>query len=163
MSARSTSPWLTTGMVALIAGLVLTAIQVTRPAPPRSRAPEPVPAPVEVMRVAVETRADTATVYGEATPFRIATLAAEATGKVIWRSPVLEVGGVVAEGEALLLLDDGLAKLTRDAAQAGLEAREADRKRQEVALKTATEQEELARREAQRLEKLVKAEAFLLR
>tara|TARA_B100001750_G_scaffold247537_1_gene273649 strand:+ start:1582 stop:2709 length:1128 start_codon:yes stop_codon:yes gene_type:complete len=109
------------------------------------------------MRVVVENREDTATVYGEATPFRIATLAAEAAGKVAWRSPALEVGGVVAEGEALLLLDDGLAKLGRDAAQAGLEAREADRKRQEVALQTATEQEELARREVQRLERLVGA------
>ena len=157
MAARSTSPWLTAGMVALVTGLVLVAVRLTRPDLPRSKAPDPVPAPVEVLRLEMQIRSDTVTAFGESSPARIATLASEIPGKVSWRSPALEVGGEVVGGEVLLHLDDTLSRLTMNAAAAGLDARKADANRQKAALKTALEQEILGQREVERLEKLVQA------
>ncbi|MBC8330195.1 MAG: efflux RND transporter periplasmic adaptor subunit [Planctomycetes bacterium] len=118
--ARRSSPFLSAFLVLVVIGLCLGAIYGTRPDPPRPLAPAPNPAPVHLRTLALETRPLTARIYGQATPWRQARLAAELSGVVVWRSELLENGGRVEAGAELLRLDPEPFDLALDEAAAAV-------------------------------------------
>jgi multidrug efflux pump subunit AcrA (membrane-fusion protein) len=138
-------------MVSVIGGLGLLGIRLSAPQPPRPMAPEPPPAPVHVRRLVEEVRPRSVRLYGETAPIRQATLAAEQSGRVIWRSPQLEVGGKVEAGEELLRVDDTATRLqfqaskaVYEAGQAQLKFAEAERNKAQDGHARSIEQEVLA-------------------
>jgi len=137
------------------------AIYMTRPAPPEPLAPAPSPAPVHVRRLSRVARPRVARLYGDTRPWRRSRLSVDVAGRVVWRSPSLELGADVAEGEPLLRLDPKPFALARDQARAEYalaraqaEAAEAVWSGSRRALERAREQEELARRERDRQQSL---------
>lgn len=163
MANRRVSPWLSGFMVLLLGAMVLAGIYATRPDPPRPMAPEPEPAPVHLRTLERETRERVVRCFGQTAGIRDATLACELAGRVVWRSPRMEAGARIEEGQPLLRLERSPFRLVRDRAAALRDAATADRaslatdlERRRANLDKLLQQEELARKEMDRLQSLAR-------
>jgi multidrug efflux pump subunit AcrA (membrane-fusion protein) len=118
MKQRATSPWLTGFLVLVVLALILSALWINRPDPPIPLAPVPDPAPVHARIVEPSDHRHRIHIYGQTQAVQRAVIAMDQSGLVAWKSPDLELGGIVKTGDHILSVDSTRLDLAVRAAKA---------------------------------------------
>lgn len=157
---RTIVGWLTPILI-LGAGFAVFRFLGSQPPPERKQAEKPAAAPVRAVEAIREPGGLTIELDGVVVPLREVTLAAEVPGRVLRKSEACKAGRFVTAGTPLFEIDPRdyefeVARLEREAAQAGLAIEEAEEeiKQNATGIGLATQQLELARREVKRLDGL---------
>jgi len=151
------------GMLVLAAGVaVFVYLVATRPQPQSESRENPGPL-VEVLAARLVSGKFTIHAHGTVSPRRVASVVAEIGGRIIERSPRLEEGARFEKGELLLQIDPEDARLKMqqlegqaDQIRAEIAQLEAERRNIEALHAIATRETELARREYERAQDLLK-------
>lgn len=158
--ARTIVGWLTPVLI-LAAGFAAFRFLGSQPPPERKQADKSVAAAVRAVEAVRETGGLTIELDGVVVPLREVTLAAEVAGRVLHKSEACKAGRYVTAGTALVAIDPRdyefeVARLEREASQAGLAIEEAEEeiKQNATGVELASQQLELARREVKRLDGL---------
>ena len=157
---RTLVGWLTP-LAILGAGIAVFMLLGRQPPPERKQAEKPAATPVETVEVAVEPGGISIALDGVVVPLREVTLAAEVPGKILRKAADCKAGRFVAQGTLLFEIDPrdyelDVARLEREATQAGLAIEEAGEEiaQNATGVTLAEQQLDLARREVRRLDGL---------
>lgn len=119
MSAHR-SPVLSGFLVIIVTALALAAVYLTKPDPPRPLAPEPEPTPIHIRQLQKSALPDEVRIFGESQAWKSAWVPAESSGRIVWRAPEMEAGGLVSGNQVLVRLNATPVRLARDAASAAV-------------------------------------------
>jgi len=150
-----------TPILILAVGFAAFRFMGSQPPPERKQADKPAAAPVRTVEAVREPGGLSIDLDGVVVPLREVTLAAEVPGRVLRKSEACNAGRFVTVGTPLVEIDPRdyefeVARLEREASQAGLAIEEAEEeiKQNATGVELATQQLELARREVRRLDGL---------